>query len=212
MTVERLRLLIVCTANQCRSPMGEAIARSLLYERSIASEVASAGTEALDGMEATDGAKITARKLALDRPTRNLLLIIDPSREGAAWLQLVNGVEAGALEALLAAGLIEEGNAAAWHGAVDQGRDQNADKVNKAFTEFEEIVKSEDRTKVASKASIVIPWLIAVLITGIALAGVFLNFFLIERPMSEIVGEGARIAGVGLPAFAAATATGLAQA
>ena len=52
-------------------------------------------------------AEITARKLALDRPTRNLLLIIDPSREGAAWLQLVNGVEAGALEALLAAGLIE---------------------------------------------------------------------------------------------------------
>lgn len=46
--------------------MGEAIARSLLYERSIASEVASAGTEALDGMEATDGAKITARKLGLD--------------------------------------------------------------------------------------------------------------------------------------------------
>ncbi len=81
--------------------------------------------------------------------------------------------------------------------------DQNADKVNKAFTEFEEIVKSEDRTKVAAKASILIPWLIAVLITGIALAGVFLNFFLIERPMSEIVGEGARIAGVGLPAFAA---------
>ena len=47
------------------------------------------------------------------------------------------------------------------------------------------------------------PWLIAVLITAIALAGVFLNFFLIERPMSEIVGEGARIGGVGLPAVAA---------
>jgi hypothetical protein len=37
----------------------------------------------------------------------------------------------------------------------------------------------------------------------IAFSGVFLNFFLIERPMSEIVGEGARIAGVGLPTFAA---------
>ncbi len=86
---------------------------------------------------------------------------------------------------------------------VNQEFDQNAEKVNRAFTEFEEIVKSEDRTKVAAKASIVIPWLIAVLITSIALAGVFLNFFLIERPMSEIVGEGARIAGVGLPAFAA---------
>lgn len=86
---------------------------------------------------------------------------------------------------------------------INQEFDQNADKVNKAFVEFEEIVKSEDRTKVAAKASILIPWFIAVLITSIALAGVFLNFFLIERPMSEIVGEGARIAGVGLPAVAA---------
>ena len=80
---------------------------------------------------------------------------------------------------------------------------KNTDDVNKAFTEFEAIVRSEDRKTIASRASIVIPWFIAVLITSIALAGVFLNFFLIERPMSEIVGEGARIAGVGLPAFAA---------
>lgn len=80
---------------------------------------------------------------------------------------------------------------------------KNTDDVNKAFAEFEEIVRSEDRKTIASRASIVIPWFIAVLITSIALAGVFLNFFLIERPMSEIVGEGARIGGVGLPAFAA---------
>src|SRR5262249_23202597 len=76
-------------------------------------------------------------------------------------------------------------------------------EVNKAFTEFEMIVRSEDRTKIAARASIIIPWLIAVLITAIALSGVFLNFFLIERPMAEIVGEGARIAGIGLPTFAA---------
>ena len=80
---------------------------------------------------------------------------------------------------------------------------KNTDDVNKAFSEFEEIVRSEDRKKIASRASIVIPWFIAVLITSIALAGVFLNFFLIERPMAEIVGEGARIGGIGLPAFAA---------
>ena len=75
--------------------------------------------------------------------------------------------------------------------------------MNKAFTEFEEIVRSEDRRKIAARASIVVPWVIAVLITTIALAGVFLNFFLIERPMAEIVGEGARIGGIGLPTFAA---------
>ena len=86
---------------------------------------------------------------------------------------------------------------------IDQRFNQGVEQVNKAFTEFEMIMKSEDRIKVAGKASIVIPWLIAVLVTGIALSGVFLNFFLIERPMAEIVGEGARIAGVGLPTFAA---------
>lgn len=87
--------------------------------------------------------------------------------------------------------------------AIHHEHNKNTDDVNKAFSEFEEIVRSEDRKTIASRASIVIPWFIAVLITSIALAGVFLNFFLIERPMSEIVGEGAKIAGVGLPAFAA---------
>ncbi len=86
---------------------------------------------------------------------------------------------------------------------IDNRFHADAEQVNKSFTEFEQIVKSEDRVKVAAKASILIPWLIAVLITGIALSGVFLNFFLIERPMAEIVGEGARIGGIGLPTFAA---------
>lgn len=86
---------------------------------------------------------------------------------------------------------------------IEHEFNKNATDVNKAFTEFEEIVRSEDRTKIASRASIVVPWAIAVLITAIALAGVFLNFFLIERPMAEIVGEGARIGGIGLPTFAA---------
>lgn len=86
---------------------------------------------------------------------------------------------------------------------IEHDYNKNASDVNKAFTEFEEIVRSEDRRKIASRASIVVPWAIAVLITAIALAGVFLNFFLIERPMAEIVGEGARIGGIGLPTFAA---------
>jgi hypothetical protein len=88
-------------------------------------------------------------------------------------------------------------------GETEKRFNQGVDEVNKAFTEFELIVKSEDRSQIAARASIIIPWLIAVLITAIALSGVFLNFFLIERPMAEIVGEGARIAGIGLPTFAA---------
>jgi hypothetical protein len=86
---------------------------------------------------------------------------------------------------------------------IDQRFNKNADEVNKAFTQFEKIMHSEGRAEVAGKASILVPWLIALLVTGIALSGVFLNFFLIERPMAEIVGEGAKIAGIGLPTFAA---------
>lgn len=61
-----LRLLVICTANQCRSPMAEVMARSLLRDRGIAAEIGSAGTDALDGIKATDGAAITVRKLGLD--------------------------------------------------------------------------------------------------------------------------------------------------
>lgn len=86
---------------------------------------------------------------------------------------------------------------------IEHDFNKNASDVNKAFSEFEEIVRSEDRKTIAARASIVVPWAIAVLITAIALAGVFLNFFLIERPMAEIVGEGAKIGGIGLPTFAA---------
>lgn len=77
------------------------------------------------------------------------------------------------------------------------------DGVNKTFTDFEECLRDGSYVKAAGKQSILVPWLIALMISAIAISGVFLNFFLIERPMAEIVGEGAKIAGVGLPAFAA---------
>lgn len=57
--------------------------------------------------------EIAARKMAFDRPTRNLLLIIDASRDGEDWLQMVHGAEAGALAALEEAGLIERAQAPA---------------------------------------------------------------------------------------------------
>jgi hypothetical protein len=89
------------------------------------------------------------------------------------------------------------------------------DGVNKSFADFEECLRAERVTDkdgktikgnyedAAARQSILVPWLIALLISAIAISGVFLNFFLIERPMSEIVGEGSKIAGVGLPTFAA---------
>lgn len=61
-----MRLLIVCTANRCRSPLGEAIAVRQLAAGRILGTVVSAGTEATDGAPATDGAIATARRLGLD--------------------------------------------------------------------------------------------------------------------------------------------------
>lgn len=52
--------------------------------------------------------EIRARAHALSRPARNLLLIIDGSRSGAEWLQMVAGTGADDLAELLRAGLIAE--------------------------------------------------------------------------------------------------------
>ncbi len=83
--------------------------------------------------------------------------------------------------------------------------DANAKRVSDAYVEFEDAIHTnpDRRMAAAGRQSIVIPLLIATFITAIALSGVFLNFFLIQRPMAEIVGEGAKIGGIGLPTFAA---------
>ncbi|ODV10921.1 MAG: hypothetical protein ABT20_06945 [Rubrivivax sp. SCN 70-15] len=52
--------------------------------------------------------EIRARAHALSRPARNLLLIIDGSRSGAEWLQMVAGTGTDDLAELLRAGLIAE--------------------------------------------------------------------------------------------------------
>lgn len=47
-------ILVVCTANVCRSPVGEAILRRCLHEKGLRDwVVSSAGTSALDGSPAT---------------------------------------------------------------------------------------------------------------------------------------------------------------
>ena len=66
MTARPLAVLVVCTANQCRSPMGEAIARRALERAGIDAAVASAGTHAVEGVPATEGAELTVHKLGLD--------------------------------------------------------------------------------------------------------------------------------------------------
>ena len=50
--------------------------------------------------------EITAKTMTLARPTRNLLLIIDPKRRAGEWLGLVRGATLDDLQQLLATGLV----------------------------------------------------------------------------------------------------------
>lgn len=54
----------------------------------------------------TGRAEIRARVHALTRTARNLLLIIDPSRDGANWVSMVQGATAADLQTLVDAGLV----------------------------------------------------------------------------------------------------------
>jgi len=80
---------------------------------------------------------------------------------------------------------------------------RHAEQINKDFEAYEASVYEDDRKKIAQQQSILIPWLMSVVVMLIALGGVFLNFFLIERPMAEIVGNDLQIAGLPLPRVAA---------
>ena len=61
-----LRILVVCTANQCRSPLTAVLLRSHAAERALPVEVASAGVQAVSGMPATAPTVDAARRLGAD--------------------------------------------------------------------------------------------------------------------------------------------------
>lgn len=61
-----LQLLVVCTANQCRSPMGEGLARWHLHERGAAGAVCSAGTHAIEGAPAVPDTVRAAADIGID--------------------------------------------------------------------------------------------------------------------------------------------------
>lgn len=61
-----LRVLVVCTANQCRSPLGEVILRDALFRHGVDAVVVSAGTmQGAAGMPAARGSRKVAKELGL---------------------------------------------------------------------------------------------------------------------------------------------------
>lgn len=63
-------------------------------------------------------AEVRGRALALSRPARNLLLILEPGRPAEAWMGMVQGCGGDELRALLDAGLIAPAAAGAGPGAA----------------------------------------------------------------------------------------------
>jgi low molecular weight protein-tyrosine phosphatase len=59
-------ILVVCSANQCRSPLVAALLREQLTTRGLDIPVVSAGTRAYDGATATDPTRDVARRRGLD--------------------------------------------------------------------------------------------------------------------------------------------------
>jgi protein-tyrosine phosphatase len=59
-------VLVVCSANQCRSPLAAAVLADRLARLGLATEVSSAGTHAFEGVPATDSTRLAATRLGLD--------------------------------------------------------------------------------------------------------------------------------------------------
>ncbi len=83
--------------------------------------------------------------------------------------------------------------------------ERSSKRINDDLATFEACIHPdyEQRRLAAQRQSILIPWLLALLVMMIALTGVFLNFFLIQRPMAEIVGDDLEVMGMSLPTAAA---------
>lgn len=63
---ETLKVLIVCTGNTCRSPMGEGILKHLSKKYDIEIEVKSAGIAAFDGDVASKNAVLALDNIGID--------------------------------------------------------------------------------------------------------------------------------------------------
>lgn len=90
-------VLIVCTANICRSPMAEALLRAHLGEAAVEWRIGSAGTWAMDGEHAAPRAIKVLKKRGIDL-SEHRSRVVNPSMLNQARLVLV--MEKGHKEAL----------------------------------------------------------------------------------------------------------------
>ena len=83
--------------------------------------------------------------------------------------------------------------------------ERTSKKFNENLAQFEACIHPDyaHRRDAAQRQSILIPWVLALIVMTVALTGVFLNFFLIQRPMAEIVGDDLQVLGLPLPTAAA---------
>lgn len=61
-----MKILVVCTGNTCRSPLGEAVLRQAAATQGVTLEVSSAGTGAFDGAPASEGSYLVGLENGLD--------------------------------------------------------------------------------------------------------------------------------------------------
>lgn len=85
-------LMVVCTGNICRSPMGEAILRHLIQERGIAAQVDSSGLEAPIGRSAHEYALQVnkARGIPIDADKRSQQCVSAALRHSTLILVMEN--------------------------------------------------------------------------------------------------------------------------
>ena len=98
-------ILLVCTANQCRSPMAEGLMRRKLEREGRADEIraASAGVDALDGCRATENSIQAMAARGIDISGHRSRATTDRILQDAALILTMERAHANVLQALFPA-------------------------------------------------------------------------------------------------------------
>jgi hypothetical protein len=86
---------------------------------------------------------------------------------------------------------------------IDSRAQNAARRIEAAIGEYHALLLSPERRSAGVGISSLQRFLVGLLFGFVAIGGAFLNFFLIERPMAEMVGENYEVAGLPLPQAAA---------